>query len=82
MRVPHRKKYKMIDMTSSISNFQNLRKTDLASICQIILGKFRKNLTIRLGFRDDTQRQTHRQTQRHTHRQTHSTDEPTGFARD
>ena len=47
VRVPQRKTYKMAAMTSSISNFQNPRKTDLANICQIICRKFHQNPSIR-----------------------------------
>ena len=61
------KKYKRVAMTSSISNFENQRKTDLASICQIICGNFRKNLIIRLGCRyTDRHKDAHTQTHTET----------------
>ena len=39
----------------------------LANICQIICGKFHQNRFIRLGCKDDTDRQTDRQTDTQTH---------------
>ena len=49
VRVRQHKGCKMAAMTSSISNFQNPRKTDLTNICQIICRKFHQNAPIRLG---------------------------------
>ena len=61
------KKCKMPAMTSSISNFRNPRKTDLANICQIICRKFHQNPSIRLG----CSAVTHTQTHTHIHKNTH-----------
>jgi len=53
-------------MTSSISKWQNPRKTHWANSCQIICGKFRWNRPIPLGCGDDTHIHTHTDTQTET----------------
>ena len=53
------KKCKMAAMTSSISNFQNQRKLDLANVAQIICRKFHQNRPIRLSRRASTHTHTH-----------------------
>ena len=54
-------------MKSLIWKCQNLRKTDLANICQIICRKFHQNRSTRLGYSAATHTHTHRRTHIHTH---------------
>ena len=59
-------------MTSSISNFQNRRKTDLANIAQIICRKFHQNRPIHLSSRASTHTHTHIHIHTHTHTHTYT----------
>ena len=62
----------MAAISSSISKFQNLRKTDLTNICQIICRKFHQNPPIRYGRSASTQTHTHTHTHTYTHRHIHT----------
>jgi len=65
------KKCKMAAMTSSISNFQNPRKTDLTNISKTICRKFHQNQSIRLGCSAVTHTHIHTHTYKHTYKHTY-----------
>ena len=66
VRVPERKSAKWPLLRHQIQNFKNRENMTLANILKIICVKFHQNRSIRLGCRDDTDRQTHTQTDAHT----------------